>query len=132
MSMHKQAKSKLRLNSLVFLFFCLTTLFKSFFRQEANSVNLFFAGFFQQHQVCSKTVVNSCDDCIRSGPYCVWCKQLVKGKHYATSSNCLFEAHGNDFGNLATTSPGFNNRCLRKTGRTVSKIKHCLSNLNPL
>nr|QAT77243.1 integrin beta-2 [Plecoglossus altivelis] len=27
-------------------------------------------------EVCSKTVIHSCNDCIRSGPYCVWCKQL--------------------------------------------------------
>ncbi|XP_075886634.1 integrin beta-2 [Nelusetta ayraudi] len=33
-------------------------------------------GLFQQTQVCSKTVVNTCSDCIRSGPFCVWCKQL--------------------------------------------------------
>uniref|UniRef100_A0A668A5C0 Integrin beta n=1 Tax=Myripristis murdjan TaxID=586833 RepID=A0A668A5C0_9TELE len=35
----------------------------------------------QQHnmwfsQECIKTGINSCDDCIRSGPYCEWCKQL--------------------------------------------------------
>ncbi|KAI1884889.1 hypothetical protein AGOR_G00214520 [Albula goreensis] len=24
---------------------------------------------------CPKTVVHSCDDCIRAGPFCVWCKQ---------------------------------------------------------
>lgn len=35
-------------------------------RNEAN----------QQKEVCSKSVVNSCGDCIRSGPFCVWCKQL--------------------------------------------------------
>ncbi|XP_070694706.1 integrin beta-2 [Pempheris klunzingeri] len=33
-------------------------------------------GLCQQEEVCSKSVINSCDDCIRSGPYCVWCKQL--------------------------------------------------------
>ncbi|XP_074551482.1 integrin beta-2 [Halichoeres trimaculatus] len=33
-------------------------------------------GSSQQKEVCSKSVVNSCDDCIRSGPFCVWCKQL--------------------------------------------------------
>ncbi|XP_034042449.1 integrin beta-2 [Thalassophryne amazonica] len=33
-------------------------------------------GFSQEQEICSKTVINSCDDCIRSGPYCVWCKQL--------------------------------------------------------
>ncbi|CAB1328379.1 unnamed protein product [Coregonus sp. 'balchen'] len=30
----------------------------------------------QKVEVCSKTVINSCSDCIRSGAYCVWCKQL--------------------------------------------------------
>ncbi|KAM3607771.1 uncharacterized protein V6R79_013611 [Siganus canaliculatus] len=29
-----------------------------------------------QQEVCSRTVINSCSDCIKSGPYCVWCKQL--------------------------------------------------------
>ncbi|XP_039674080.1 integrin beta-2 isoform X2 [Perca fluviatilis] len=29
-----------------------------------------------QEEVCSKSVINSCDDCIRSGPYCAWCQQL--------------------------------------------------------
>ncbi|XP_044073640.1 integrin beta-2 [Siniperca chuatsi] len=33
-------------------------------------------GLCQQEEVCSKSVINSCDDCIRSGPYCVWCQQL--------------------------------------------------------
>ncbi|XP_070831951.1 integrin beta-2 isoform X1 [Chaetodon trifascialis] len=33
-------------------------------------------GLCQQGEVCSKSVINSCGDCIRSGPYCVWCKQL--------------------------------------------------------
>uniref|UniRef100_A0A4W5P9V8 Integrin beta n=1 Tax=Hucho hucho TaxID=62062 RepID=A0A4W5P9V8_9TELE len=30
----------------------------------------------QEVKVCSKTVINSCSDCIKSGAYCVWCKQL--------------------------------------------------------
>ncbi|KAK6292703.1 hypothetical protein J4Q44_G00372880 [Coregonus suidteri] len=30
----------------------------------------------QEVEVCSKSVVNSCSDCIISGAYCVWCKQL--------------------------------------------------------
>uniref|UniRef100_A0A674BEG3 Integrin beta n=1 Tax=Salmo trutta TaxID=8032 RepID=A0A674BEG3_SALTR len=30
----------------------------------------------QEVEVCSKTVINSCSDCIRSGAYCTWCKQL--------------------------------------------------------
>ncbi|XP_024919680.1 integrin beta-2 [Cynoglossus semilaevis] len=29
-----------------------------------------------QEEVCSKSVINSCNDCIQSGPYCVWCAQL--------------------------------------------------------
>ncbi|XP_038575705.1 integrin beta-2 [Micropterus salmoides] len=29
-----------------------------------------------QQESCSKSLINSCGDCIRSGPYCVWCKQL--------------------------------------------------------
>ncbi|XP_020515837.3 integrin beta-2 [Labrus bergylta] len=33
-------------------------------------------GSFQQEEVCSKTLINSCNDCIQSGPFCVWCKQL--------------------------------------------------------
>ncbi|KAM4731952.1 integrin beta-2 isoform 1-T3 [Anableps anableps] len=33
-------------------------------------------GLCQQEEVCSKSVINSCDDCIRSGPFCSWCKQL--------------------------------------------------------
>ncbi|XP_070770469.1 integrin beta-2 [Enoplosus armatus] len=33
-------------------------------------------GLCQQEEVCLKSVINSCGDCIRSGPYCVWCKQL--------------------------------------------------------
>ncbi|XP_068428566.1 integrin beta-2 [Clinocottus analis] len=30
----------------------------------------------QQEEVCSKSVINSCGDCIQSGKYCVWCQQL--------------------------------------------------------
>ncbi|XP_036814835.1 integrin beta-2 isoform X1 [Oncorhynchus mykiss] len=30
----------------------------------------------QEGKVCSKTVINSCSDCIKSGAYCTWCKQL--------------------------------------------------------
>ncbi|XP_059199071.1 integrin beta-2 [Centropristis striata] len=33
-------------------------------------------GLCQQEEVCTKSLVNSCGDCIRSGPYCVWCQQL--------------------------------------------------------
>lgn len=73
--------------------FCL----RNNFPHEANSVNLFFAGLFQQTQVCSKTVVNTCSDCIRSGPFCVWCKQLVREKLNATCSNWLVEARVNGF-----------------------------------
>ncbi|KAM9802180.1 integrin beta-2 isoform X3 [Syngnathus typhle] len=27
-------------------------------------------------EVCFKSIVNSCNDCVRSGPYCAWCQQL--------------------------------------------------------
>uniref|UniRef100_A0A8C6M7N1 Integrin beta n=1 Tax=Nothobranchius furzeri TaxID=105023 RepID=A0A8C6M7N1_NOTFU len=38
---------------------------------------LFFAGLCQQQEeVCAKSVINSCGDCIRTGPFCSWCKQL--------------------------------------------------------
>uniref|UniRef100_A0A672HV52 Integrin beta n=1 Tax=Salarias fasciatus TaxID=181472 RepID=A0A672HV52_SALFA len=37
---------------------------------------VFSAGWCQQEEVCSKSVINSCGDCIRSGPHCVWCQQL--------------------------------------------------------
>uniref|UniRef100_A0A1A8F1D7 Integrin beta n=2 Tax=Nothobranchius korthausae TaxID=1143690 RepID=A0A1A8F1D7_9TELE len=30
----------------------------------------------QQEEVCAKSVINSCGDCIRTGPFCSWCKQL--------------------------------------------------------
>ncbi|XP_078795376.1 integrin beta-2-like isoform X3 [Oryzias latipes] len=33
-------------------------------------------GLCQQKEVCLKSVVNSCDDCITAGPYCAWCQQL--------------------------------------------------------
>ncbi|XP_037646180.1 integrin beta-2 [Sebastes umbrosus] len=33
-------------------------------------------GLCQQEEVCTKSLINSCGDCIRSGPYCVWCHQL--------------------------------------------------------
>ncbi|XP_042350248.1 integrin beta-2 [Plectropomus leopardus] len=33
-------------------------------------------GLCQHEEVCWKSVINSCDDCIRSGPYCMWCQQL--------------------------------------------------------
>ncbi|XP_041663523.1 integrin beta-2 isoform X2 [Cheilinus undulatus] len=34
------------------------------------------ANVSSQEQVCSKSVINSCNDCIQSGAFCVWCKQL--------------------------------------------------------
>uniref|UniRef100_A0A3Q1CZH3 Integrin beta n=1 Tax=Amphiprion ocellaris TaxID=80972 RepID=A0A3Q1CZH3_AMPOC len=37
---------------------------------------IIFAVMCQQEEVCSKSVINSCTDCIRSGPYCAWCQQL--------------------------------------------------------
>nr|ALJ30161.1 CD18 transcript 1 [Paralichthys olivaceus]ALJ30162.1 CD18 transcript 2 [Paralichthys olivaceus] len=33
-------------------------------------------GSCQQEEVCAKSVINTCNDCIRSGPYCMWCQQL--------------------------------------------------------
>ncbi|XP_033470958.1 integrin beta-2 [Epinephelus lanceolatus] len=33
-------------------------------------------GLCQQEEVCTKSAINSCSDCIKSGPYCVWCQQL--------------------------------------------------------
>ncbi|CAI5670717.1 unnamed protein product [Oreochromis niloticus] len=33
-------------------------------------------GLCQQVEVCSKSLINSCDDCIKSGPYCAWCQAL--------------------------------------------------------
>nr|XP_057938901.1 integrin beta-2 [Doryrhamphus excisus] len=33
-------------------------------------------GWCQKEEVCSKSIINSCSDCIRSGPYCAWCQQL--------------------------------------------------------
>ncbi|XP_069581290.1 integrin beta-2 isoform X2 [Brachyistius frenatus] len=33
-------------------------------------------GLCQQQEVCIKSQINSCDDCIGSGPYCAWCQQL--------------------------------------------------------
>ncbi|XP_054471925.1 integrin beta-2 [Anoplopoma fimbria] len=33
-------------------------------------------GLCQQEEVCSKSMINSCGDCIKSGPHCVWCQQL--------------------------------------------------------
>ncbi|XP_053732658.1 integrin beta-2 [Synchiropus splendidus] len=33
-------------------------------------------GQCQPERTCIKSMVNSCDDCIRSGPYCEWCQKL--------------------------------------------------------
>uniref|UniRef100_A0A3Q0R2W5 Integrin beta n=1 Tax=Amphilophus citrinellus TaxID=61819 RepID=A0A3Q0R2W5_AMPCI len=33
-------------------------------------------GLCQQEEVCSKSLISSCDDCIKSGPYCAWCQAL--------------------------------------------------------
>ncbi|XP_053184417.1 integrin beta-2 isoform X2 [Scomber japonicus] len=33
-------------------------------------------GLCQNGESCSKSVVNSCSDCIKSGPDCVWCQKL--------------------------------------------------------
>ncbi|XP_036400959.1 integrin beta-2-like isoform X1 [Megalops cyprinoides] len=32
-------------------------------------------GAHSEKEECLKTIVNSCADCIRSGPFCMWCKQ---------------------------------------------------------
>ncbi|XP_061774561.1 integrin beta-2 [Nerophis ophidion] len=33
-------------------------------------------GRCQKEEVCSKSMINSCNDCVTSGPYCAWCQQL--------------------------------------------------------
>ncbi|XP_014891238.1 integrin beta-2 [Poecilia latipinna] len=33
-------------------------------------------GLCQQEEVCSKSAITSCKDCITSGPFCSWCKEL--------------------------------------------------------
>ncbi|XP_077436550.1 integrin beta-2 isoform X4 [Vanacampus margaritifer] len=33
-------------------------------------------GWCQKEEVCFKSIVNSCNDCVRSGPFCAWCQQL--------------------------------------------------------
>ncbi|XP_061923701.1 integrin beta-2 [Entelurus aequoreus] len=33
-------------------------------------------GWCQKEEVCSKSIINSCNDCVTSGPYCAWCQQL--------------------------------------------------------
>uniref|UniRef100_A0A8C6V2C8 Integrin beta N-terminal domain-containing protein n=1 Tax=Neogobius melanostomus TaxID=47308 RepID=A0A8C6V2C8_9GOBI len=43
---------------------------------EISPTSLLIILFFGE-QVCSKAQIDGCDDCIRSGPSCVWCKQLV-------------------------------------------------------
>lgn len=52
---------------LILQFFCVTVLKFVFF----------FLGLCQNGESCSKSVVNSCSDCIKSGPDCVWCQKLV-------------------------------------------------------
>ncbi|PWA20561.1 hypothetical protein CCH79_00019967, partial [Gambusia affinis] len=34
-------------------------------------------GLCLQEEVCSKSVITSCKDCITSGPFCSWCQQLT-------------------------------------------------------
>ncbi|KAM9850927.1 integrin beta-2 [Aulostomus maculatus] len=34
------------------------------------------SGLCEREEVCSKSVIQSCDDCIKSGPLCAWCQQL--------------------------------------------------------
>ncbi|XP_068185040.1 integrin beta-2 [Antennarius striatus] len=33
-------------------------------------------GLCQYEETCVKSVINSCSDCVKSGPYCAWCTQL--------------------------------------------------------
>ncbi|XP_061647887.1 integrin beta-2 isoform X1 [Phyllopteryx taeniolatus] len=33
-------------------------------------------GWCQKEDICSKSIVNSCNDCVISGPHCAWCQQL--------------------------------------------------------
>ncbi|KAM4558258.1 integrin beta-2 [Odontesthes bonariensis] len=33
-------------------------------------------GLCEQEEVCLKSEINSCGDCIKSGPYCAWCQKL--------------------------------------------------------
>ncbi|CAN9498054.1 unnamed protein product [Ophioblennius macclurei] len=33
-------------------------------------------GWCQQEETCPKSAINSCGDCIRSGPHCVWCQHV--------------------------------------------------------
>ncbi|KAI4878702.1 hypothetical protein NFI96_013478 [Prochilodus magdalenae] len=37
---------------------------------------LLFGGHVYSEDVCSKAAVSTCDDCIKSGPGCVWCQDL--------------------------------------------------------
>ncbi|XP_066542496.1 integrin beta-2 [Hoplias malabaricus] len=37
---------------------------------------LFLGGYVHSQEECIKTSVVTCDDCIKSGPACVWCQQL--------------------------------------------------------
>lgn len=50
----------------------------------------FFAGLCQQDEVCSKSVINSCSDCIRSRSFCAWCKQLVRNYFIVALLNYYF------------------------------------------
>lgn len=55
-------------------------------------VLFFSAGLCQVGGGCSKTVVNSCSDCIRSGADCAWCMQEASVTHcqlLAMTSNAL-------------------------------------------
>uniref|UniRef100_A0A3B3SYU2 Integrin beta n=1 Tax=Paramormyrops kingsleyae TaxID=1676925 RepID=A0A3B3SYU2_9TELE len=49
--------------------------------QSHNSVVCVFSPPAQSQESCVKTVVRSCAECIKSGPYCAWCK-LGKDSSY--------------------------------------------------
>lgn len=42
-----------------------------------------FSGLGQPEEGCSKSVVNSCADCIKAGPYCLWCQDLVRNRPHS-------------------------------------------------
>lgn len=107
-----------------FLFFFLQKVDKTFIYLNFKLLNsfllrlcsiqcvLFFSGLCQQEEGCSKTVINSCNDCIRSGPSCVWCKQLVRVVYYYY---LLYTAH-------ARVQPTFTDKLQWLTGSILSVL----------
>lgn len=51
--------------------------------------NFFCAGLCQVGGGCTKISVNSCSDCIQSGPECAWCMQEASVTHTSSSSRWL-------------------------------------------